>query len=477
MKSHGGITQKVMKAMGIFGGVQVVGIVCSMVRNKLVSLWLGEVGVGLFALFNNTLETLNNATTLGMRNSSVRDISNATTAGRNRHVATVVTVVRRWAMWLGLAGALLTICLAPALSQYFFKDTSYQWHFVALSSAVLLMSLTGGEQAVLQGLAKLRPLARATMAGTIGGLIVSIPLFYYLGQRSVMPSIIAYAACITAATFLMRDRSTPKVNVSAHETVQMGKGFIALGIFMTIGNFLTILMNLIFSAWLNRHGGTAQVGLYQAGYTLIIKYAGLVFAALGVEYYPRLAAHASKKTHLRVYVSQEINVSMHVLAPVLCLMVMMQQFVIRLLYSGDFLVIGPMVMWGMAGTVFRAVSWCIAFVIIAKGDGRTYVITETLSVAAGLTLNILFYTHWGLTGLGWSFVAWYVIYTLIVGIVYYRRYHLSLSAGSIMSVLWVTCVALAVVSCAMLGYNAAGWAVTAVALAVSSKCLLHSWRR
>ena len=36
-----GLSAKVLKAMGLFGGVQGVGILCSVVRVKLVALWLG----------------------------------------------------------------------------------------------------------------------------------------------------------------------------------------------------------------------------------------------------------------------------------------------------------------------------------------------------------------------------------------------------------------------------------------------------
>ena len=72
-----GVSKVVLKAMGIFGGVQVLNILCSLIRNKLVAMWIGPAGVGLFGIFNQALEMLNTATNLGVRNSSVRDISQA----------------------------------------------------------------------------------------------------------------------------------------------------------------------------------------------------------------------------------------------------------------------------------------------------------------------------------------------------------------------------------------------------------------
>lgn len=77
MAERNSISRMAMKAMGIFGGVQMIGIICSIVRTKLVALWIGPVGVGLFGLFNQALDMLNTATNLGIRQSSVRDISQA----------------------------------------------------------------------------------------------------------------------------------------------------------------------------------------------------------------------------------------------------------------------------------------------------------------------------------------------------------------------------------------------------------------
>ena len=168
----------ILKAMGIFGGVQVLGILCSIIRTKLVALWIGPVGVGLFGIFNQALEMINMATNLGVRNSSVRDISQAMEHRDQSLIARIVTVVRRWSLWLGMAGALITLAIAPALSRFSFGDYSHVWHFAALAVAVLFMALTNGEYAVLQGLSKLKRLARVTVSGTVGGLLISIPLFY-----------------------------------------------------------------------------------------------------------------------------------------------------------------------------------------------------------------------------------------------------------------------------------------------------------
>ena len=477
MAKRDNLSQMVMKAMGLFGGVQILGVLCSIVRTKLVALWIGPVGVGLFGLFNNALEMINTAAGLGVRNSSVRDISQALETGNRQRLALVITVVRRWSFWLGLAGALLTLLLSPLLSQITFGNTEYVWGFVALSIAVLLGTLSNGEQAVLQGSSQLRRLATANLWGTVAGLLVSIPLFYGLRERSVLPSILAYAVATALALWFLRNKAYPAAKATRVQTLTVGRDFVRLGIFMTIGTFASILASYVFNAWLNHHAGTQAVGYYQAGYTLIIKYTGLILSALGMEYYPRLARVVSHRERLRVFVSQELNVTLLVMVPVVALFIVLREWIVVLLYRADFITIIDMVSWGMLGALFRAISWCMSFVMLAKGDGRTYVVTEVASAAIGLALNVSFYHLWGLTGLGLSFLAWYVIYTIIVAYVYYVRYGLSLSRGSVGGMCWAVAAVGGVVASMQAHCVVLAIALVLISLTVSAHQLLKSWKR
>ena len=471
------ISRMAMKAMGLFGGVQVMGILCSIIRTKLVALWIGPVGIGLFGLFNNVLEMISTGTNLGIRSSSVRDISQALEQSDRGLVARMIAVVRKWSLWLGLGGALLTISLAPLLSELTFGDQTHIWGFVALSAAVLLQALTNGEYAVLQGTARLKRLASVTLWGTIVGLAVSVPLFYLLRERSILPSIIAYALALAAFAWMFRNRDYPAAAVGRRETFDMGKGFVRLGIYMTLGNFASILASYAFNAWLNVHAGTEQVGFYQAGYTLINKYTGLILTALGMEYYPRLAKVADSRLRLRAFVSQEINVAIAVMAPVVALFILLRELVVWILYTPEFNVILTFVSWGMVGTVLRTLSWCLAFTILAKGDGKTYLWTEVASAVINLVLNILFYRWWGLTGLGVAFLVSYLLYTLIVAVVYFRIYRLAVSPASLYNLLWTLAVAAGVMAAMEGGVMPIAIVLTAISAIVAVRQIVALWRR
>lgn len=441
-RNRTGITATILKVMGIFGGVQVLTILCAIVRTKFVALWIGPVGVGLFGIFNSALDTVKSVSQLGIGESAVRDIANSP----RERLAVIVQSLRRWSWALGVIGAALMLALSGLLSRFSFGDTTHAAGFMLLSVCVLFSSLSSAEGAVFRGFRRFRKLARASVWGAVGGLAVSLPMFYFWGEESIVPSIIAYTVVTWIALGLYREKvEKPTEKLAWGESFAIGKGFVVLGTFMTASMFLTNLVNYVFLAWLNNAGGEGGVGLYQAGFTLVNKYVGLVFTAIAVEYYPRLSAVAHSPKRLSLFAGHEIRLIMWILIPAVSVFILADELVVRLLYSSEFLEMLPFVTLAAVGTVFRAYGWCVGFTILAKGDGVTYLWTEALSAFISLALNIVAYLYWGWLGLGVAYIIWYAAYSVIVAVVARYRYGLRISGKSNLLTLIALGVALATV--------------------------------
>ena len=145
--SKSNLTQGALKALGIFGGVQVVNILCSIVRTKLIAVWIGAVGVGLFGIYNSAIELLNIIFNLGIRDSAVRDIAASPKSSTNN----IIIIVRRWALALGAIGLVATIALSPLLSHFTFNDDKHIYAFIAIGIIIFMSIYQNGELAILQG--------------------------------------------------------------------------------------------------------------------------------------------------------------------------------------------------------------------------------------------------------------------------------------------------------------------------------------
>lgn len=421
--------RRIVKATGIFGGVQMVGILCSLIKTKFIALWLGAEGVGILGLYNTSVEMITALTGLGLRNSAVRDVSRATEGSDERKLAETKAIVRRWSWFVGLAGAVLTLSFAPLLSRWTFGDDRHIWGVVILSCTLLLNALTSGEQAVLQGTRLLRILAKSGVVGAVSGLFVSLPLYYFFGLSGIVPSLVATALTTLLSIYLFTSKiPEKKIDLTHREVFHRGFAMAKLGTFMTVSGFVTTLFSYIFIAYLNRRDGMADVGYYQAGFGLIGKYIGLVFTAMSADYYPRLAAIQDNPEKTKVLVNQQAETSMLILLPIVCLFLLFQPLIIRLLFSADFLIIQQYTSWAILGVLFKAASWSVGFILLARGAGLLFLITELLSAALTLVLNILFYGWLGLEGLGMAYVMIFALHLVLLLILTSRYYAFRYSA-------------------------------------------------
>ncbi|MEG2163742.1 MAG: oligosaccharide flippase family protein [Bacteroidales bacterium] len=413
MSDNGSTYGRIIKATGIFGGVQVINMICSLVRNKIIAVWLGAYGIGVIGLFGSAMEMVMSATSLGLRQSGVREVSVA--KGSGVRLPHIIAVLRRLSLLAGLLGAITFLAAAPLLSRFTFGSDKQLWGFVWLSCALLFSTLTLGEQAVLQGTGRLKALAKASVAGSLVSLAISVPIYYFLGIEGIVPSLILTSLFTLFFTVLYSRKGEKSTNpISFKKAISDGKPMMRLGIFMTVSGFVTTLLNYMLVAWLNYYSSTSEVGYYQAGFTLVTRYVGLIFAAMATEYYPRLSAASSDNALMSVQASRQMETSLLLLLPITSVFLLLQEWIIPLLYAPEFICITTYTGWAMLGVAFKAVSWSLGFVLLAKGNGKLFLITEILSDTTSFGINIFLYLLFGFDGLGIGYMLNFILYGILI---------------------------------------------------------------
>ena len=159
-----------MKATSIFGGVQVFNILISIGRSKILAVLLGPSGIGVLGLIMSTTKLISSLTNFGLGISAVKEIAIAFELGDENQLAKTIVIVKRWIWYTGLFGELLTILLSPFLSELTFGNKDYTIAFVWLLITLLLNQLTSGSFVFLQGLRKLKYLAKANVIDAALGM-------------------------------------------------------------------------------------------------------------------------------------------------------------------------------------------------------------------------------------------------------------------------------------------------------------------
>jgi len=330
----------------------------------------------------------------------------------------------------GVFGAVATLVLSSWLSEITFGDKSYTVAFIWLSTTVLLKQLASGQFVILQGMRRLKDLAMANMIGSALGLIVSVPLYIYLGSDGIVPGLVITAVfTYLVAQYYGNRVKTNKVNVSIRETRVEGKGMMVMGFMLSLSGIMVLGESYVIRIFINTMGGVEEVGLYNAGIALISTYVGLLFTAMETDYYPRLAAVANNNKQSNLLINQQAEIALLILAPVLIALLVFINWVIIILYSSAFVEANVMIYWAFMGMFFKVPAWVAGFVFVAKGESRLFFWSELISNIYLLGLNVLGYYYGGLAGLGISFLISYILYLLQVYLIARHKYGFSFSKG------------------------------------------------
>jgi len=403
--------RQIFKATSIFGGVQVYQIVLSIVRSKLVAVLLGAQGMGIAGLLLSVTTLISGITGMGINVSAVRNVSEANQSGNDSQIAHVVAVVKKLALLTGLVGAIVTILLAPWLSEATFGDRSYTFSFIALSVTFLLGSLAGGQSVLLQGMRKLGYLAKSSVFGATTWLLISVPLYYMYGQNGIVPAIIlsAVATAFFAYFFGSKIKLPQAGSVSFTQAWAEGKGMMRMGFMLSLSGIIAAIAAYVLRLFINREGSLVDVGLYSAGFAMINTYVGMIFTAMGTDYYPRLAAVSKDVSLTNKLVNQQAEMALLILGPILILFLLVLKYVIVILYTPEFLGVIEMVQWAVLAIFFKAVTWAMGFIFLARGDSKFFFWSELIANIYILGLNVLGYWFYGLEGLGISFLVSFVL--------------------------------------------------------------------
>jgi len=415
--------RQIMKATSIFGGVQVINIIISIVRSKFVAVLLGPGGMGIYGLFISTTGLIEKITNLGLSTSAVRNVASAHATEDRTRIGTVVAVLRRLVWITGVLGALFTFFSAPWLSELTFGDKEYTIGFRWVAITLFLSQITAGQMVVLQGMRQIHFLAKANMGGSIAGLLISVPIYYVWGIDGIVPAIIVSSIVALLLSWYFSSKvSIEKIKVGKKSIIVEGSDMVKLGFMLSLSSLIAMASSYLIRIFISNTGNVEEVGFYNAGFAIINTYVGMVFSAMSTDYFPRLSGVAHDREKTKAVINQQAEVAILILAPILAVFLIFINWVIILLYSNRFLPVVSMIHWAALGVFFKAASWPIAYLIIAKGDSKTFFFSELAVHIYMLGFNILGYMWKGLEGLGISYLAGFVLYVIQVYIIVRRKY-------------------------------------------------------
>lgn len=415
----------ILKYTGIFGGVEGLKMLVGLTKNKLTSIFLGSVGIGLGAIYANIIESVNSATNFGLSFSAMRSVSESFEENTEAEVREHVRVVRTWSLWTALLAALICSVGAPWITQWFFPEGGNTWLVAMLSLAVFAMPIEAGECAVLKGMRHLKRVAIIEILSVISTLLTTIPLYILLGINGVVYSLVLTQLAVTAVHLSFSVTVVPyRVSLCSVRVFREGLSLLRLGIPYAIAALAKAITMGAILHFIEDH---SQNGLFKMGLLILSITTALAFTAMDADFFPRLSAANHDTQRSNRMINQQIDVCAMAMAPILLALLAGLPFLVPLLLTDEFLPIIGMCIFGVIQTYLRGLTTPLEYLPLAKGQSVVYLLVEIASHAITYAFILWLFPIYGLLGVGIAMALAQASELLLVYLLYCGLFGFTLS--------------------------------------------------
>lgn len=378
---------------------------------KAAAVLMGPAGVGLIGLLASLSATASAIAGLGLGTVGTRQIAAATADGDPAQMAAARRALFWGALVLAALGATAFWALRGLIATHVLGDATLTDEIGWLSLAVAFAVAATSQTALLNGLRRLGDLARLSVFSGVLSAIVGVGALTLWGREGLIIFVLAapVASFLLGAIYVARlpkprMRPTP-LNVLTEQWRALAK----LGLAFMVAGLAGALGLLLVRTLVNRELGTDALGYFQAASTIAMAYVGFVLSAMGADFLPRLSAVINDHSAVNRLVNDQTEVALLLAGPAFLAMVGGAPWVIDLLYTTSFHPAADALRWHVLGDVLKVASWPLGFIILAAGDGRTYMLTESIAMGAFVLLTWAGLPFFGVTATGIAFLGMYVV--------------------------------------------------------------------
>ena len=407
----------IIKVFSLTSVATLVKMATGLVSVKVVAGIIGPAGVALVGQLNNFATIVMQLACGGINSGVTKYVSeNKEDEGRLR---ILLSTALRITIVCSVTVGLVMIAFNRQLSRLIMLDEAYGYVFVVFGFTVLLYALNNMLISIVNGFKEFRKYVSINIANSIVGLCFTLAFAISFGLKGALLSAISYQSVMLFVTLFMV-RKLPWMNLEYFRerfSTPTAKKYLQYTLMALVSAACVPVVQLLL-----RGNVISQLSLEQAGWwegmnRISHMYLMVITTSFSVYYLPRLS-----EIQDRYGLKREIIKAYAVIVPMLLAgftaIWFLRFFVIRLLFTPEFMPMEKLFGWQMLGDFFKICSWLLAYLMLAKAKTALYVTTEIGFSLLYLTLGFLLVKVNGVVGLNQAYLINYVVYTFIMVIAF-----------------------------------------------------------
>lgn len=395
-------------------------VLTGFVTSKFLAVTIGTAGLGLLGNFRNFLSSIDTLGTLGLHTGIVKFV-----AAADSDIQRLKKIISTVFVCLCVNSALIAIILLGFSSFFFQKilngQIEFSYLFVLLAIVLPLYLGNLFLSSILTGLGNVKNTLTVGIIGNLITLAVTIGLVYKFQLVGALLSSVLIPALLFFFNYYFVSLKIELLKNTSFKDFdfELFKNLMHYFLMGCVTGLLGSVVPLIIRNWLIKHAGLEDAGYLEAMVRISTYYFLFLNNFVTIYYFPRLAKANSVPEEKKIiwdYYKSAI--------PLFCLILLMvfilKDVIIQLLFTSDFYPVKKLFAWQIIGDFFKAVSWILGVIFLAKQKTMLFIITETISFSILLISSLLLIPEYGVEGAVMAHAINYFLYALML-VIYFRK--------------------------------------------------------
>jgi PST family polysaccharide transporter len=398
----------------------IIKIGIGLVTSKLLAVFVGPVGMALIGNLRNFSSSLESISTLGFQNGIVKYVAESKDDKRQLQ-KTISTVFISLITVAILLSGILYFFASFWNKQIFGTNFEYEIVFKATALALPWFAISIFLISVINGLGKFKQVIWINIIGNSIGLLVSIIMILQYKTLGALLSIVVSPALLFLVTyyFITKEFDFSKTIHYNYFDFKVIKNLSSYSLMALVSSVLGPLVFLAIRKNIIQVVGMEQAGFWEAITRISTYYMLFVTTILTVYFLPKLAVAKDNQETKSIFWSFYKNI-LPIFIVGLIAIYFLRFFIIKLLFTKEFLPVTTLFFWQLFGDVLKVISLILGYQFFAKKMTAAFIISELFSLGVLYFSCHYLITIFGIQGIVIAQALDNFIYLLILAI-YFRK--------------------------------------------------------
>lgn len=367
----------------------------ALVTAKMVSIYLGPVGLGIIGQLNSFIVIVLGLATGSINNGVIKYVAEYTGFPQKQKeiITTSVTITIICTVVLSL----VIIGFHGYWSDYIFGiGNDFKSIIILFGFTLIFYALYSLSIAIINGLQDYKKYNLINILASLCGLIFTLILIHFGKLKGALFAMVTYQSIsFLIAMFTMKNQVAFKVRelfvFNNKKTYINLLGFSLMSLVTTAS---MPLAQIYIRTFITHNVGSVSTGYYEAVSRISGVYLTLITTTLSVYYLPRLSALTDKQQ-----LKHEIFSGYKLIIPILVVMsgviYFTRLFIIKVAFTNDFMEMESYFLPQLVGDFFKIASWLLAFLMLAKAMVKIFILTEIAFTASLILFTQYFVVKFG----------------------------------------------------------------------------------